>query len=248
MAGRMSFRGARRVRLPLLLLFIWLFSSSVSSGSTSQTITFDALTPNQFLIGQYPVGVAEWGNATKRLVSGPYGLFTGNSISLYSGFSGSFTFVVPRRLISLDAYNGDTTGPTTVTLSCAGLPDINANVGPAQRLTIATSWTSTCVSVTISSTNGSLTNLANLVHDAGTGPTISNVQASGISTTLATINWSTSPAGDSQVEYGTSTAYGTLTPTNSAQVTSHTVQLNGLNPATLYHYRVRSSNANGLTI
>ena len=69
---------------------------------------------------------------------------------------------------------------------------------------------------------------------------ISNVSASGVTATSANISWSTNKASDSQVEYGTSTSYGNLTPLNSSMVTSHTQSLSGLARGTLYHYRVRS--------
>jgi hypothetical protein len=41
------------------------------------------------------------------------------------------------------------------------------------------------------------------------------------------------------------TAYGSVTPLDAAQVTSHALVVSGLRSATLYHYRVRSSDAAG---
>ena len=55
----------------------------------------------------------------------------------------------------------------------------------------------------------------------------------------ATITWDTDEPSDSRVEYGTDP--GALTPSvesGSALVTSHSLQLTGLNPSTTYHYRV----------
>jgi hypothetical protein len=81
----------------------------------------------------------------------------------------------------------------------------------------------------------------------GTTPlVISNVAAGGISTSGATITWTTDEFSDSQVEYGTTTAYGQVTFLNPAFVTSHSVRLSGLTPERLYHYRVRSRNGLGL--
>ncbi|HMC68252.1 MAG TPA: LamG-like jellyroll fold domain-containing protein, partial [Mycobacteriales bacterium] len=45
---------------------------------------------------------------------------------------------------------------------------------------------------------------------------------------------------DGQVEYGTTSAYGSTTPVASTFVTSHAIGLSGLSPTTLYHYRVKS--------
>jgi uncharacterized membrane protein len=76
-------------------------------------------------------------------------------------------------------------------------------------------------------------------------PVISNVSASSITRLSAAISWTTNKLSDSQVEYGTTTAYGTLTPLDLSLVTSHQVTLTGLLSNTLYHYRVRSHDAVG---
>lgn len=78
-----------------------------------------------------------------------------------------------------------------------------------------------------------------------TPPVISNVMAAGVSTNVATISWATDEASDSQVEYGTSTAYGGSSSLSTAMVTSHSLVLNGLQAGTLYHYRVKSRDAAG---
>jgi len=79
-----------------------------------------------------------------------------------------------------------------------------------------------------------------------TGPTISQIAVSGITTTGASISWTTDVAATSQVEYGTTTAYGTLTTLNSTLATSHSQALTGLTLGTLYHYRVHSKNSSGV--
>jgi hypothetical protein len=45
-----------------------------------------------------------------------------------------------------------------------------------------------------------------------TPPVISNVAAEGITSSRATITWATNENSDSQVEYGTTPAYGQWTP------------------------------------
>jgi hypothetical protein len=74
---------------------------------------------------------------------------------------------------------------------------------------------------------------------------ISSVGSAGVTASGATINWTTNEASDAQVEYGTSTGYGSSTPLNTSMVTSHSVALSGLAAATLYHYRVKSRDAAG---
>ena len=78
-------------------------------------------------------------------------------------------------------------------------------------------------------------------------PIISNVAATGVTATSATISWTTDMASSSQVEYGLTTSYGSSTTLDPALVTSHSQGLTGLAPGTLYHYRVVSANANGST-
>ena len=89
--------------------------------------------------------------------------------------------------------------------------------------------------------------------DSGSNPppgsstpvTISNVQAMGATSSAVHISWMTSAAANSQVDYGTASKYGTSTPVSPAMVLTHQMALAGLNAGTLYHYRVRSTDANG---
>jgi hypothetical protein len=130
----------------------------------AQKLMFDDLArPNRPLSGQYPRGVVDWGIG-KWYLSGPYGRLTTQSI----GFNGPgrtsapITFLVPRRLVRLDAFNGghDT---SVVTLGCAGQPPVTVTLGARALVTIQTNWTAPCATVTVSSTNGWDTNFDNLV-------------------------------------------------------------------------------------
>ncbi len=85
----------------------------------------------------------------------------------------------------------------------------------------------------------------NLALGSTAPPAIFNLQATNVTQNTATITWDTDQASTSQVEYGTTPAYGLSTPVDPAPVTAHTVSLTGLTPATLYHCRARSTSANG---
>jgi hypothetical protein len=61
----------------------------------------------------------------------------------------------------------------------------------------------------------------------------------------ANVTWVTAVPADSQVEYGTTASYGGATAVSPAKVTSHAVAISGLTGGTTYHFRVRSSDANG---
>src|SRR5207244_4247751 len=76
-------------------------------------------------------------------------------------------------------------------------------------------------------------------------PLLSSVASTNLSSSAATITWATDEASDSQVQYGTTTAYGQVSALASALVTSHSVGLSGLSASTVYHYRVKSRDAAG---
>ncbi len=70
----------------------------------------------------------------------------------------------------------------------------------------------------------------------------------------AQIVWTTDQPSSSQVEYGTTTSYGSVAPAapstdptggQSLGVVTHQVDLTGLNASTTYHYKVKSKNKAG---
>ena len=83
------------------------------------------------------------------------------------------------------------------------------------------------------------------VRVVGLHPVNSNVAASVVTTSAATITWATDVPCDSRVEYGTTTLFGSTTPLNTTPRTSHSVTITGLNSNTLYHFRVHSRDSAG---
>ena len=78
------------------------------------------------------------------------------------------------------------------------------------------------------------------------GPTISNVAAGSITEVRAVVSWNLSEPATGQVEYGTTTAYGSVTaPELSFDFSNHVQQVSPLVPGTRYHFRVRSQDAAG---
>jgi len=76
-----------------------------------------------------------------------------------------------------------------------------------------------------------------------TAPSISGVSAQSITSNGATIAWTTDENSTSQVEYGRTTIYGTLTIEDALPVTSHSAVITGLIAGSEYHYRVISKDA-----
>jgi hypothetical protein len=84
-------------------------------------------------------------------------------------------------------------------------------------------------------------------NNPGAPPTLSSIGSSGLGGYSATVNWNTDRIATSQVDYGTTTAYGTSSPLNTSHSIGHSVQLLDLSPNTTYHYRVRSTDTFGNT-
>ena len=82
--------------------------------------------------------------------------------------------------------------------------------------------------------------------DATTAPVISSVNSTNVTSTGATIVWTTDQFSSSRVDYGTTTGYGTMM-SNSTSVLSHSLVLTGLTCNQQYHYKVSSTDANGYT-
>jgi hypothetical protein len=77
-----------------------------------------------------------------------------------------------------------------------------------------------------------------------TSPLISKVSLS-VTSSGATIGWTTNEPSNTQVEYGLTRSYGSLAPLNTALVISHSQVINGLAPNTWYQFRMRSRDAAG---
>lgn len=76
-------------------------------------------------------------------------------------------------------------------------------------------------------------------------PVISGLGVLGITQTAGVIAWTTDEPADTQIEYGTSSAYGIASALQSATTTAHTVSLTGLTASTTYHFIAKSRDAAG---
>ena len=80
--------------------------------------------------------------------------------------------------------------------------------------------------------------------DDETPPVISLIIATPVDSEMVTIIWTTDELSSSQVEYGTTTDYGSTSTLDELKV-SHFITLTGLTPSTTYHFRVISKDASG---
>ncbi len=72
-------------------------------------------------------------------------------------------------------------------------------------------------------------------------PVISSVIVTDISDSGASVKWETDERSDSQVEYGLTANYGSVSVVDSALLHNHSVALAGLSTQTTYHFRVKST-------
>jgi phosphodiesterase/alkaline phosphatase D-like protein len=79
-----------------------------------------------------------------------------------------------------------------------------------------------------------------------TSPLISAVTASGITSSTATVGWTTNEAATSKIYYATSSPVDTATASSVSDttlVTSHSLNLSGLTASSTYYYLVESKDA-----
>jgi hypothetical protein len=159
-----------------------------------------------------------------------------------SSLSGTIT-------ISANATSGSGMSSVQFQIDGTNLGAPIAGPGPSY----STSWNTTAVS------NGSHTITAIATNTAGNsaqasititvsnavGLVISGIAVGSVTSSGATITWTTNDPATSQVAYGTTSSYGSTSTLNSALVTSHSVTLSGLSASTTYHYQVLSQDAEG---
>ncbi|HXI41409.1 MAG TPA: Ig-like domain-containing protein, partial [Bryobacteraceae bacterium] len=156
-------------------------------------------------------------------------------------------------VVTVSANATDNVGVASVqfTLDGANLGNPVSGSGPSYSL----SWDTTTVvngshalAAVASDAAGNMATASSVtvtVSNASTAPVITSVAANSISSTGATITWTTNEAANSQVAYGLTSSYGSTSALNPTLVTSHSVTLSGLSASTTYHYQVLSQDAQG---
>ena len=92
--------------------------------------------------------------------------------------------------------------------------------------------------------------LNDFIVTGGSGPLLSSITYTNIQPTSVTINWQSSTASDSKVRWQRADSnYQVISYTDSASdganVTTHSVTLNGLQPGRIYYYNVSSTDGSG---
>ena len=80
-----------------------------------------------------------------------------------------------------------------------------------------------------------------------TPPVFTNIRITDLQPDQVVIGWTTDEVADSRIEYGLTSAYGTVTPNDPTLTTSHFVLITNLAPSIVYHYRVQGTDPYGNT-
>lgn len=151
-----------------LLLLTGLRPSHLAASDFLVVSFDDSPVVNRTLIGEYPAGVVNWGTGT-WFIGRPTGQFKSKNLQFTNNVKkGSFTFVAPRRVVSIDAYNLGGAA-AIVSLSCSGQTTVSVTIAASAVRTLATGWTTNCSPVTISSGNGWNMVFDSLVTDGAGG-------------------------------------------------------------------------------
>src|SRR5439155_229669 len=226
-----------------------------SSGGTQVTISGTAFQPGATAtIGGVALsGVAVTAGTTLIGTTGAHAPSTGNAVVVINPDSQSTTCActytydpAPAPTVaSISPVNGPSAGGTAVTISGTDFQTgATATVGGVALTGVAV--TSTTISGTTSPHAAGVASIVVTNPDTQSTtcactyqylvvPVISNVHTTPNPTT-ATVTWTTDVPTDSQVQYGTTTAYGSSSALNSTLVTSHSLRPSGLTRLTTYHY------------
>ena len=205
--------------------YLWSFigtGSSYCSTNGTSNVPFLACRAG-FALDPYP------SSGTPQPLPSPTATLTATPASITLGAASTLTW--------------STTNATTVSIN-QSIGTVVASGTQSVSPTATTTYTLTATNAT-----GSVTATASVTLSAPdtTPPVISGVASSSLTASGATISFTTNELSYHQVEYGVSTAYGTLTALDTMLMTSHSQATSGLTAGTLYHYRVRATDASGNT-
>ena len=245
---RIRLNSAWPLRLTFCFLFFWLFwnaqaaaqSAGLAVGSASGSAGSTVSLPVTLTPGASPVSTLQFelvfssAFTYANVSSGPAAAAAGKTVSANPVAGGVRVLVYGLNQNSIGAG-----GVASVQINISAAAAIGAN--PIGIRGIVASDPS-AREVLLPGSAGSITRIESGDH---AGPVISGVSSSNITINGAAISWTTNESADSQVQYGTTTSYGSTTALNSALATAHSQALTGLAANQRYHYRVRSRDAAG---
>jgi hypothetical protein len=154
---------------------------------------------------------------------------------------GNISGVVGNVNIATIGFRGKTQGPATVYFAAGSGAARASDSTDSLNLGGSTGGTFTVVAAVPGGQTGTAAISPATMKDQK-APTITNINVSLISTSGATISWTTDEKADSQVEYGLQSGKYFLSLIDPNLTTNHTVKVQGTAfiPGMLYHFRVKS--------
>jgi uncharacterized protein (TIGR03437 family) len=215
-------------------------SVTVPSGSSNAPFTY-TITPT--ISGQVTL------SATAENVTGSLLITVPDRIPPVISFTAPAKYATVSGLVAVNVNATDNVGVVGVELTVDGV-----GVGGFQQVAgsvYTVTWNSQAAA-NAGHTLGAVANdaagntaTASISINLQNAPTFSGVGIGAFTSSSATIAWITNETSNSQVVYGPSVAYGSVSGINKTMVTSHSVTLNGLAPSTMYHYQVQSADGWG---
>ena len=230
--------------------YVYRNGSQVGNVNTTLSYQDTGLSPST----TYTYNVAAYdaaGNVSKKSASA-------KATTLSNGTPPTVTITSPTNgssvsgTISITANATDNAGMSSVQFQIDGVNLGAAVTGPGPVYSI--SWNTTTVGNASHTITAIATDVLNLtastsvtvnVSNTQSGLVISSVAAGSITSSAATITWTTNVPATSQVAYGLTPQYGSLSPLNSQLLTAQSVALSGLLPSTTYDYQALSQDAAG---
>lgn len=233
----------------------YIFRNGSNVGAATSTVSFQdtGLVPSttySYTVAAYDAA----GNISARSKAASAttsAISSGPSVSITAPNNGA----VVSGTITVSANATDSAGMSNVQFQIDGANLGNAINGPGPSY--STSWntataangnhTVTAIATDINNNTASASVGVVVNNSSGVEPVISNVSATSVTSSGATITWTTDEPSTSQVAYGLTSSYGSLSSLNQTLVTSHSVSLSGLAASTTYHNQVISQDASGNT-
>ena len=161
----------------------------------------------------------------------------------------------PQLGLTISFTSVSNSGLATSIASCDsnGIPIYSVDLPPGVYTALVSKplfqgWTVTSadnVPITVTDGGSQVINFA--LHEPAvdvTSPVISGVFATPVYVSSASIQWTTDEEADGEVDYGTTTSYGSVALQPLLAV-GRRIDLTGLTPNTLYHFQVKSRDASG---
>jgi hypothetical protein len=243
----------------------------IGFNATTYQFTGNPATTMNWFAATDVTGVPVPAGTTQSLTinTGVAGLTAANfMIKAYSG-AGGITPPPAPPAVTLTAPAGGATVSGTVTVSAAasasaGVAGVQfildgANLGgsvPGAGPSYSTPWDTTTKVNGVHVLSAAVTDMAGstvlsgsisvTVGNTSAAPVITNVTATSITASSATITWATNAQADSQVAYGLTAAYGAVSPLAATLVASHSAAITGLAASTTYHFQALSRSSQGV--